>query len=404
MIIVGYRLNAKEPAAKALERILGLAPDAARKLARSFPALVRQALAQPDAELIAARLRDAGALVELRETAGAGPTRKRTSTPLPPPSPVAAQAARQRAIPTPRPAAGPTPEPSSDTAAYRLGDFGLGPPPAAARPAAAATAPAAPAAASAAVARAPNEDLSFDLDLSSGPLLELEQAPVNTNARAPATYASEPPGFDARFETTADAAPPPAVEERALRAIHRTPRAAAEPVRRSVTPRRPRLGARLRAGAQGWLPSLVLLGLLGAGTLCAVGFALDPDDPFALLRAPSGAVSDAGAAAEVDGRHPLLRAAPAVARPPLAAILRARIAGVHVLPTSFSTPGGKSVDCALVEQGEHEDARTRLSELRRTGSEVAVPREAQAMLSEHARALRATGGETLRLTPLCLTL
>jgi hypothetical protein len=66
VVIVGYRLNAKEPAQKALERILGLTPDAARALARSFPAVVVQGAANDNAERIRDQLESAGATVELR--------------------------------------------------------------------------------------------------------------------------------------------------------------------------------------------------------------------------------------------------------------------------------------------------------------------------------------------------
>ena len=76
VVIVGYRLNAREPAAKALERILGLASADARQLARGFPALVARDLAATEAEALKAELQAAGAQVELRPhlaTMGAAP-------------------------------------------------------------------------------------------------------------------------------------------------------------------------------------------------------------------------------------------------------------------------------------------------------------------------------------------
>jgi hypothetical protein len=66
VVITGYRLNAKEPAQRALERILGLTPDAARLLARSFPAVVLEGAANDNALRIRDQLESAGALVELR--------------------------------------------------------------------------------------------------------------------------------------------------------------------------------------------------------------------------------------------------------------------------------------------------------------------------------------------------
>jgi hypothetical protein len=97
-----------------------------------------------------------------------------------------------------------------------------------------------------------------------------------------------------------------------------------------------------------------------------------------------------------------LRAVPSSARAPLAAILRARIAGVHALPMSFTAPSGKQVECALVETRTPEDTALRMAELRRTGTEVAPPLAAQASLREHAHALRAASETPLTLTPLCL--
>ncbi len=66
VVMVGYRLNAKEPAAKALERILGLTPEDARRLARAFPVTVVEGTSESDAVRIRDELQAAGALVELR--------------------------------------------------------------------------------------------------------------------------------------------------------------------------------------------------------------------------------------------------------------------------------------------------------------------------------------------------
>jgi hypothetical protein len=67
VVITGFRLNAKEPAQKALERILGLSPDAARALSRSWPAVVMEGVANDNALRIRDQLERAGALVELRQ-------------------------------------------------------------------------------------------------------------------------------------------------------------------------------------------------------------------------------------------------------------------------------------------------------------------------------------------------
>ncbi|MET0341459.1 MAG: hypothetical protein ABW252_10695 [Polyangiales bacterium] len=419
VVIVGYRLNAKEPAPKALERILGLAPEVARKVARSFPAVVGAALSEHEATQLAARLRDAGAQVEVRELAreGARPEQAVAAAPMPAPLPAARMPPPPAAARMPPPPPPPPPaaraaldevdddalEAGTVTAAYRLGDFGLAP--SAPKPAA----PAPPASPQppkqAPQQRAPGEDLSFDLDFSAGPDLELEHA-ANSNARAP-TH-SDPPDFDDRFELSHDAPPAaaaPAVEERAYRAVQqRAPRTSVHAPRRSSplpAPVSRGRGARALSYAQGWLPSLVLLALLSLGTLVAVGYALDPEHAFALLsprpaRAPEAEPID-------DARHPLLREAPASLRGPLAAILRARIAGVHALPTTFTGRAGKTIECVLVEQRTpDEDVRARLDALRSTGSEVPPPAGADAALREHARMLRAASGTNLSLTPLCL--
>ncbi|HEX5656222.1 MAG TPA: hypothetical protein VFX59_03465, partial [Polyangiales bacterium] len=70
VVITGYRLNAKEPAQKALERILGLPPEVARALARNFPAVVVEGAANDNALRIRDQLESAGALVEVRASRG----------------------------------------------------------------------------------------------------------------------------------------------------------------------------------------------------------------------------------------------------------------------------------------------------------------------------------------------
>ena len=150
-----------------------------------------------------------------------------------------------------------------------------------------------------------------------------------------------------------------------------TPLEATERARRAVAST---LGA--------WLPSLLLLSALTVGSLLAVGYALDPDDAVgalrreseARIRAARGAVGGA-AEPERDARkslHPLLQAAPAGVRAPLAAILRARIAGLHQVPVSFVLASGAHADCLLVEQRDAPNDE-RFVALRETGSTVTPP-------------------------------
>jgi hypothetical protein len=103
--------------------------------------------------------------------------------------------------------------------------------------------------------------------------------------------------------------------------------------------------------------------------------------------------------------HPLLRATPSVTRPALAAILRARIPGVHEV--ALHDQGGTHDDnlqCAVVENAEGE-TETRLVRLRETGREVSIPVSVGAQLREQERALRAESKHPEQtFTEVCLTL
>jgi hypothetical protein len=156
-----------------------------------------------------------------------------------------------------------------------------------------------------------------------------------------------------------------------------------------------------------------LLAAIGAGSLAAVGYALDPSDVLGALQRERAAVSSGAPAAShasdgreadaLQGLHPLLRATPAITRGPLAAILRARIGGVHEVPVSFGKQGA-TVHCALVEHADGE-TETRLSRLRETGREVSAPGDITAQLREHERALRAASHHPeLQFTQVCLAL
>lgn len=395
VVIVGYRLNAKEPAAKALERILLLTPEAARTLARTFPAVVAHAKAHDEAEQLAAALRSAGAQVELRP-ATEEPARAHEPLvlPLPPAGP-------QRAMPDPQgsfelafppaPARREAAPREEHSAAYRLGDFGL-------ERGHAASATAIPLVA----ARAPGEDLSLELELATSPALDLDvhaARELGADRNAPA---NDLHALAERFEDLAPPAHVPDVEERAWKTIQQ--RARVEP-RRSLAPSTPQRskGALARA-ARAWLPSLALLSGLVAGTLLAVGYALDPDDWLTGLRrelssSTSSAQHETTASEPASTLHPLLARAPASVRPALAALLRARIAGIHQVPVSF-VQRGASVDCVLAELAIERETRTRA--LDETGRRIAPPAHVLAQLREHARALEAVAGHPLELTPVCL--
>ncbi len=67
VVITGFRLNATEKPATALQRILCLGPGEAGALAKGFPCVVRAALPAAEAQHLQSVLREAGAHVQLRE-------------------------------------------------------------------------------------------------------------------------------------------------------------------------------------------------------------------------------------------------------------------------------------------------------------------------------------------------
>jgi hypothetical protein len=430
VVIVGYRLNAKEPAAKALERILGLSPQDARHLARSFPALVARGLIEGQAAALAEQLRAAGANVELRAAEGDAPPAKSAK---PPPSPLAPPAERKVQVAVEaaagdagaRGAATGTLEPQDLSGSYQLGDFGF------ARPAAKPKPEPKAAASSASVsvelpapapvqppARAPGDDLSLDFATDEALALELDEPAPRSSRMELGGSSGQAASKDLhalgeRLDDLAPSAPIPQVEERAFRAIQqRGPR---HEVRRSSPPigRATRLRRALLAAIGAWLPSTLMFTLLCVASALAVGYALDPDDIVGALRrevaAPAFASQRERPAARVaaeravESLHPLLRAAPSSVRGPLAAILRARISGVHQVPVSFAAEQGRDVDCVLMEEPSAPD-QARLEALRATGQPVEPPSAIAAQLREHARALQGSATKPAVLTPLCLAL
>ncbi len=67
IVITAFRLNAVQPAAKALQHILGLSPSDAAVLAKSFPCVVRENETAEEAERLCSELNAAGAHAELHE-------------------------------------------------------------------------------------------------------------------------------------------------------------------------------------------------------------------------------------------------------------------------------------------------------------------------------------------------
>jgi hypothetical protein len=441
VVIVGYRLNAKEPAPKALERILGLFAEDARKLARSFPATVLAAGSQEQAERLMEQLTEAGALVELRAskpmpapppreaqpTTRAKATRSNLRASIPQ---AAAQSSEKVSLDlSPLPASraqprhdkGPPPPPAA--ALYQLGDFGLAgaggataspaangdgaplhvpPPPGGFLKGAPVASPTAPRTAAARHAHITAGNLDLDLDLSSAPL-ELDQ-PLDPRAHGSRPASVQHEDLHSLGERFSDAPAPargPAVEEQAFRAIQRAPRPA-DSRRPGAAPKRSPLVQTLRE----LVPATVLLALLSGGSVAAVGYALDPEDPLAGLTREQASASAAADSPEhereSDSLHPLLRATPAMARAPLAAILRSRIAGVHEV--AVHSAGARALGCAVVEQAEGQ-TEARLAQVRATGREVPIPSDVQGQLLEHERALRdELQRAELSFREICLTL
>lgn len=465
VVIVGYRLNAKEPAPKALERILGLTPEAARKLSRGFPSVVRHDISEAEGASLAEQLTAAGALVELRAPAQAAappppspppPAPKPASrldrftvdldadleldlSPPARPSPPKRAAASKLSLPPMRAGnegapgrgalpvlAGPGPRlsPAAAPAAsrvkikdsapnYQLGDFGLAQPrgpslsglaPVATQHSVVAPLPTSVAPPAAGV----GGGLELELDLSSGLELELDRDEGESLSRR---ISSRPPDNDLHTlnedfgrDTRAIAAAPD-VEQSAFRAIQRAPKS--PEARRSLAPaaKKP---SELALALREWLPAVLLLVFLVIGSIAAVGYALDPSDIVGALTHEQASMersagSPARRSASLENLHPLLRATPALTRAPLAAILRARIGGVHEVPVSFGRPESP-VHCCLVELREGETA-TRLARLRETGREVPAPSDIRAQLLEHERALRSESHQpALQFAQVCLTL
>jgi hypothetical protein len=385
VVIVGYRLNAKEPAAKALERILKLAPDEARRVARSFPARVASGLPNERAEALAEALRDAGAQVQLEAHANEPTTEppaeriaRAVATQLPVPSQVSRRA-----------------EASDTSGSYRLGDF---------EPSVVAKLPTEESAPRPAPSRSPGEELALDFPLGAdlGIGLDLDVPARGGSRDMPlAASAAEHNTLDG-FDDFEPAAKLPVVEEQAFRAVQHRPRAP-EP-RRSLPPSATqRIKRAVGRGVLAWLPSLAMLATLSAGSVFAVGYALDPGDAVGAIRREAAdrafAATLPGTAAEGprEKLHPLLRAAPQAIRSPLAAILRARLGGVHALPLSFDSGGGHA-DCILVERAVLRDNPGPLFE---TGQRVEPPGDILQQLREHQRAFRASTRDG-DVEPLCL--
>jgi hypothetical protein len=82
VLITGVNRSAPETPAAVLARVLGMAPDAARRSAKTFPSMILAGTSRAHAESVAAQLRDAGIKVELVERAEINaPTKPVATTP-----------------------------------------------------------------------------------------------------------------------------------------------------------------------------------------------------------------------------------------------------------------------------------------------------------------------------------
>lgn len=452
-MITGYRPNAREPAQRALERILGLTPDAARSLARSLPAVVVQGAANDNAERIRAALENAGALVELRASplrlerapldlprqaepgvfdfdldlpmgAGGGSPAKankggtgtfaapgRVGDPFATSAqtssgPLIAPRAGAGPLAVPAPPGGrpslpqqttrslrgslPQQPPPPPAAAYKLGDFGVAP----RGQSVVARLPTAPPSLVPAAPTLADGDFELESQGHGGLELDLGGVPHRSFAHASSAQAQHEV-LGERLAGAGGSAKVPDVDPQLVRSLQRRAEVAA--TKRAS----PSLVAYLVDGP--WL-SLLMVCAVTTLTLGAVGYALDPGDPLGGLAQARGLAlgSPSRELARAQGHlHPLLRNTPRALRAPVAAVLRAQISGVLDVPVAYPTSTGQIAQCTLVEHGSETEAR--LERVRETGHEVAAPPEASAQLIEHERALRAERKRPdLQFTRVCL--
>lgn len=257
LVIVGYRLNASVKPAQALQTVLGLDSETARKLTRQFPATVLTGLSLSRAEGVAKQLTDLGAKVEVVESrlSHASEPEKKGSSLRPFPA-------------------------DEQSGNYAIGEI-LAP---MARHQAASAEVGAPAA-----KRPSREELDAALRDSFRPQTGAQTAPVSLppaplSAEHDAAFAGIQ-NFGDNLDGFNDGSAALEVDEVAFRSIQRRAESAAPKAkRRSFWQRLQGLFSNLASTSVELAVGLFWLLVIGAITLVAVGYALDDRDLFGALR------------------------------------------------------------------------------------------------------------------------
>jgi hypothetical protein len=282
LVILGFRLNAGEPPAKALERVLGMDPQRAKDLTRSFPCVVGATANPEHARIHAERLTQAGAKVEVREQhlgvvpaaaqAPAAPEAPSVSArvPPPPPQPVQRQAVPEEAAPAEAAPAG----------GYSLGDL---------------------------VVARPEPVRTSKPAVPSPPVPSPQAAPAvapSTQTQAPAQKHELPDAFsgmrnyeDEFEEMGQQPAAALEIDGGAMRVIRQDNVAGARAskvmaAKPSWAQRLARLPRRFLTWLMTWVPHTIALCVVVAISAAAVSYGLDPDhvlDDVALSRAQKAA-------------------------------------------------------------------------------------------------------------------
>jgi hypothetical protein len=325
VVIVGFRLNASLKPAQALQLVLGMDAETSKELTRRFPANVLTGVSLSRAERVSAELTDAGAKVEVRESRlslahdGGGRSGSSSSSQADRPPVIAELPDGSRRAP---PHADRHEEASGN---YEIGEIlaplGRGGGAVAQPPANTSGAPAAGGASTPAGRRASREELDQALRDSLRP----NQAAAEPSEPAPpqpekpveprpgAGEPRQPPPAAEPFEVmdnsafagmqnfgggldgfASDDSPLLQVDEVAMRSIQRRPEPATQAA--SLKPAlAERLGSwwsRFTEPALEWGAALLSLAVVGAITLLAVGYALDPEHvlrPIGLEALPASA-------------------------------------------------------------------------------------------------------------------
>jgi hypothetical protein len=423
VVITGFKLNGRESAAKVLERVLGEQPDSAKALAKTFPSVVRHALAPAEADAVVLALRAAGARVELRAAGTAAPAAQ--------PAPLAPTASAMAGLiaAQPRPASVPVPaqqgvqlgaariaeparEEKKSTGKFILGTLKIllnGPPPPPPQQPAVVIKPAPePALTADEMLHATGmRDEAFD-DVGTQQPLELDTEAL----QARANYVSggrkeqkEQPARPSLLDIMAD------IPLRVVRRAKPQEEVAVEPgALASLESRHPYI----------W-HAFVGVGLLVCLVLSLaiiykeparheVAHAAAKGGPEVLTPEEQKAKQDAKLGPEMEQEapalHPILQIAPKPMEPALAGILRKQVNGTQAVRIDWGDAGppqGERVSCMVIS-GNAMQQRERARTLLATGRRYPMTPLLEKQMRDHMEVMRlADGDPKARYTPLCIS-